>query len=121
MIEKEFRKSLANRISELTGKNHKYIYTDFITPIFTFFDEKIEEIQCEEQRELSPTEIEEYLVNGFVLDLKRKYKGELGDDYNKEFEENVEKFVVILHDMMDENEKEKWVNSMDVLNNLDRN
>jgi len=81
-IIKDFKKKLANYIAQKTERDRKYIYADFLTPIFAFFDEKIEEIQGEEQRELTQNEIQDYLLNGFALDLKRKYKGELKDGYD---------------------------------------
>jgi len=88
-ITKDFKKKFANYMAKKTEKDRKYIESDFLTPLFRFFDEKMEEIQGEEQRYLSEKEIQDYLLNGFALDLKRKYKGELGDGYDEDLEGNL--------------------------------
>jgi len=119
-ITKDFKRKLATYMAQKTEKDRKYIYADFLTPICRFFDEKIEEIQMEEQRHLSEKEIQDYLLNGFALELKRKYKGELGVGYDDDLDGNIGKFFSVLRDFVADYERGKWENSLDVLHTMEK-
>jgi len=107
-------------MAQKTEKDRKYIESDFLTPIFRFFDEKIEEIQMEEQRHLSEKGIQDYLLNGFAADLKRKFKREFGNGYDEDLEGNIGKFEGILRGFVDDDERGKWEGSWDVLKTIDK-
>ena len=67
-ITMDFNKKFAIYMAKKTEKDRKYIESDFLTPLFRFFDEKMEEIQGEEQRNLSGKEKIGFLeVSGKVL------------------------------------------------------
>ena len=113
-----FIRRLANRIAECTGKHQDHIYSELLTPIFEFFQEKIDEIQMESGCRLSNKGIEGYLLEEFPFDLREKYQRELGGNFNDNMEKNVDKFFDILMGMIEEGNRKKWEGSVEVLEGL---
>ena len=102
----EIKEGVAQNLSTKTGTDLKIIH-EKLKAIFELANENMSEYQREIQRELTDYEVIQYLTGEFSNDLEIY----LGED-------NAEKIIGVISEVIKKNEKEKWNGAKDILDNL---